>query len=745
MQAALPLLDDEGRHRGELVIRTRPAREGSGDLVDLRGADSADGLEPVQLVEGAEYRFEVRGLGGAAIRWEPAEHFDPDDAAGRGGRLRPRLSTGRMEIVADVDGTRLRPIAVEVRSVKLGYLDDYQAMLGAIARLGAELVLERFASSAQRLRIDDEVSAETLYQRFVLLQSLLCSEPVRHGLQRILATPYLAWEEVEHTVLPGQPLRGGSQLARRLVTTAGPRLPWPGSPVTGLESLPRAIVDSRTAETLDNVPNRFVKHALEQWRSLVDDIAAVLRAEAGALRGDGGRPPAPVLRGLAEAARLGELLEDYLRHPVFTDVGPLHAFPGDNQVLQKRDGYRDIFETWMLYEYGAKLAWRGGDDVFSGGQRDVATLYEYWVFLELARIVGDLCDVKTDLSTLISPTKSALSLMLCRGEARTVRGSTTRRGRTFHLELWFNRTFKATASGGSWTRTMRPDCSLCIRPEAGVSPIDEEMWLHFDAKYRVNRIEDLDDADTVLTAKNEDLLKMHAYRDGLLRSVGAYVVFPGDAERIRRQHAEVLPSLGAFPLRPGAGPQGEGAAQIRAFLEHVIDHAADQGSRHERARYWSRRAFTSPLTTTSTSAVPFLEVPAADTLVLVGYVKSPAHRAWIEGQRLYNIRAGDRRGALSVGSRELGASLVLLYDSAWQVGLYRVVGAPSVMTSAALLATGYPEPRCEVYFVLQLEPVEAPSWLVTSRAVEALAAGRTPGAPFSVTWLELASDGHTIA
>ncbi len=264
------------------------------------------------------------------------------------------------------------------------------------------------------------------------------------------------------------------------------------------------------------------------------------------------------------------------------------------------------------------------------------------------------------------------------------------------------------------------------------------MWLHFDAKYRVNRIEDLDDNDVELTARNEDLLKMHAYRDGLLRSAGAYVVFPGDVVHIRKQYGEVLPSLGAFPLRPGAGLQGDGAVEIRRFLEEVINQSADQGSRYERARYWQRAAFTPPPAITSTTAVPFLEAPAADTLVLLGFVKSPEHASWIATHRLYNLRAGERRGALTVRSAELAASLVLLYDDKQVIGLHRVVGVPAVMVRNALVDLGYPEPRGDVYFVLELEALVTPSWLAAIRPSTLPGARHRPtGAPFTTSWFQL--------
>ena len=50
---------------------------------------------------------------------------------------------------------------------------------------------------------------------------------------------------------------------------------------------------------------------------------------------------------------------------------------------------------------------------------------------------------------------------------------------------------------------------------------------------------------------------MHAYRDAIRRSAGAYVIYPGDEERTPfMEHHEVLPGLGAFPLRPGATGAG---------------------------------------------------------------------------------------------------------------------------------------------------------------------------------------------
>ena len=124
------------------------------------------------------------------------------------------------------------------------------------------------------------------------------------------------------------------------------------------------------------------------------------------------------------------------------------------------------------------------------------------------------------------------------------------------------------------------------------------VHVHFDAKYRVDRLTDLFgviDQDLDLEKSDQsggqyrrgDLLKMHAYRDAIRRSHGAYVLYPGDAEHTWREYHEIVPGIGAFQLRPGEPPVG-----LRSFISELLDHVtgrtvADFLSRLE-ARVYSR-------------------------------------------------------------------------------------------------------------------------------------------------------------
>jgi hypothetical protein len=284
-----------------------------------------------------------------------------------------------------------------------------------------------------------------------------------------------------------------------------------------------------------------------------------------------------------------------------------------------------------------------------------------------------------------------------------------------------------------------------------------DVWVHFDAKYRIERLAQqltprpadeeaaqasaAEDVETHARSRREDLLKMHAYRDAIHRTAGAYVLYPGDEPIRVTQFTELLPGLGAFPLRPG-DEGARGSADLRAFLSDVLTHVGQQASHHERDRFWSAAINTSgPAAPRGLSPVTFLDQPPADTDVLLAYVRGPEHRAWIERTRLYNVRADDRPGSVSLDSRELGAPLILLYEPT-AVGLQVVSlmrpGSWRAIHRDDLVASGYPQPGGNLYFVTTLDPIaEAPPWLGRISLTALLPPSRQRGAPCAVTWWDL--------
>ncbi len=717
------------------------------------GAD--DSVAQIQLLEGYEYRYEWEQLSEVTttVTTDPEELFQPDSVDGLKGRLRPGLATGTLQVLLRSGESTLAQLELEVRSRKLNYLSEYRWMLRDIADQMAELVMDRFAASGATFVQEGARDAVTLYQRFAFLRALITSEAFQFALSEIIRRPHVAWEVRHESVRPAQSMKAGADTIRQLLRP-GAREPWLEGPI---ESLPIHLDRRRTEATRDTTPNRFVRFALERWRQVVADIDHGLAACAS---------NATVARGRREVVKTLEHLDSVLNHDLFKDLGPLTRFPADDQVLQRREGYRDVFRAYLEFELAARLSWRGAESSYTAGQRDVATLYEYWVFLQLAQLVAKLVGQSFDLKPLIEARTDGLNVLLQSGQETVLSGLVERLGRKMKVELCYNRTFgRGAATVGSWTRPMRPDYSLIISAPSDESAAFQPIVLHFDAKYRVDKITelfgavegDIDPENTALRddglrrtgALREDLLKMHSYRDAIRRSAGAYVLYPGDDSPSNRaqysEYHELLPGLGAFALRPSQEGDASGVSALRTFLDQIFDHVATRLTHHERGRYWLEEVYGPYDALGAQPSSSRVCRPGPDTTVLLGYAKSITHWNWIHHFKVYNVRGANRPGGVAANAELLFSQLLILYcPDANRVALARIISRPEVIEQAAMKSMGYPNPSSD-YLCVQLSLVSAQEVAIPFNAnqIARLVArlGKREGEPTAVRWVELANMG----
>ncbi|WP_080432163.1 DUF2357 domain-containing protein [Burkholderia ubonensis] len=745
------LRDSAGNITARLHIAVLPRRS-TAPCATLWAPNSAEtAIEPagtVELLEGMEYRYSWENFGSdvGCLIADPEEVFQPDSVDGTSGRLRPGLATGTIRVVLRTDVGTLGQMELEVRSRKLSYLSEYRWMLRDIAERMTELVMDRFAVSDARFELDETRDAVTLYQRFTFLRALFESENFQGALREIIRRPHTAWETSREMVRAGAGIRADSRVLRQFAKS-GPRSAWPEG---SLKSVPSYLEQTHTEATHDTTPNRFVRFALEHWLQILGDIDRSLsKAQA---------TPATT-RGRREISVVMSQLEEVLHHDVFTDVGRLTRFPADDQVLQKRGGYRDIFKAYVETEFAARLSWQSSPEVYGAGQRDVATLYEYWAFIQLSQVIADLVGHTFDLSPLVQARSSGLTVGIRTGVETILSGVVNRFDRCMRVELCFNRTYRrGTAGIASWTRPMRPDYSLLI------SPTDDEPWsfepiaLHFDAKYRVDFVREIFGANngeegtdtSELPTRLErggplraDLLKMHAYRDAIHRTAGAYVLYPGgddegDGHRYPEYH-ELLPGLGAFVLRPTDTGIASGAPALRRFINDVLDHVATRLTKHERGRYWLREAYDSSLLGRSSQ----LLMPPPDASVLLGFVKSHEHWRWIRERKSYNVRTEGRRGGVHAGAALLSSQLLLLYcPSTQEVALARIVSDAEEVSETGMIAAGYPTPRGD-YWCVQIQWLAHNQWLqgLSPNSIDSYVRnlGLEYGEPTRVSWSEILS------
>jgi predicted component of viral defense system (DUF524 family) len=694
-----------------------------------------------QIREGGRYAYRFLGLGAAIRTLEPRELFRPRPDDPEAGDFVPSDCVGTVVVECVLGDGSVGRASIPVEPSKLEVETEYRYMLGQIADQAAEAILQGYAPAARTVAAAPHGDARLAYRTLAFIAARLRDESFQAALTRIRRRPHQRWVDVQER----RPLRRGAPAARHLGRQA--QRPSRRSADAGgdasphLGRLPASLDTYRGESTYDTPPNRFVRHALLHWQSIAIEVLAAAPSST-----DLG--PGPRGRADEEARWVAATCEVILADVPLRDAGKLHAFPSGDQTLLRRPGYREVLRAFALAETSMALDMDLPDDVFSATQRNVAALYEYWCFLVLARAVSSIGG-GPDCAPLFEPSPEGMRLVLKQGEPSRLSWQLDVDGRAIDADLWFNRTFSVrsdVAADATWSQPLRPDASLRLRPvsgrPSGAGDPSLDVWVHFDAKYRVDRLAPeepprrAEGGPATRVVNRDDMLKMHAYRDAIRRTAGAYVLYPGDGPTdIRREFHELLPGLGAFPLRPGPDGQAVGAEVIEQFLRDVGRHIANQASARERTQYWS--AVYNERPGRSVSPVPFLTRPPADTLTLLGYAQR-RHLDWIRRTNQYNLRVGDRPGAVSLEDEMLGAELIVVWtgrpDVRRVVGVFQRTGSWHVAKAAELAAQGYPssDPNGR-YLVTPLRPL--PASATSSLRPDALTTTVVPSySPTATTW-----------
>ena len=674
------------------------------------------GESKYQLREGCFYEYAVSkgyqieaAISGIVIpsRKNPSE-----------GRLLPNIHVGTLLLKIIKEGYECGTTEIEIRSIKLSYREDYRKMLGDIAEQCTELLMLHTSPVIQRFKPDENADSKTLYERFAFIKSVLESDEFDEAVQKILSSPVTKWTETE-TVKDIRRIRRFKRHEIRQICSLGNRVGLPENHYLKkngiLESVPLSLTVNHKTETADTPENRFVKHALGTFQYFCNDLRT--REEAGE-------------RLKKESELLEEKLEHYLNHSLFKEISPLNILPLNSPVLQRKEGYREVLRVWLMFDLAAKLAWPGGEDVYDAGKRDIAVLYEYWVFFKLLKIIEQVFKIKPkNLEELIQLTDNQLCLQLKQGRHLPINGISENEGRKLNVKFSYNKTFNRTdyPDGGSWTASLRPDYTLSVWP-FGIDWKTAEkeeiiVHVHFDAKYKVKDINEIlgDEAEFENEKeenkkgvyKRADLLKMHAYKDAIRRTSGAYVLYPGNENKKYSGFHELIPGLGAFTLRPSE--EDDGSGELREFLNKVLDHFLNRASQREKYSFRTYDTFKDKPGDEVREKLPEpyghnRNLIPDEIHVLIGYYKSDKHLNWIMENKKYNIRTGDANGARSITSKEAGARYLLLYgkETVAESGLFYKLSqsGPKVYLKNDLTYLDYPNPKTDSYLVFDLDEPE---------------------------------------
>ena len=451
----------------------------------------------------------------------------------------------------------------------------------------------------------------------------------------------------------------------------------------------------QTDTTLNTMENRFVKYTIERIVEKLNSVLRRIRRESVSQS---------EISALEEYAKQLEILR---RNSFFSPIGKFEGFKQESLVLQQRNGYAQVYRYWIMLQNGFALI--DGENAI--GIQPIWKLYELWCFLKVKRMVEEVLDLNrydpSDRVFISEDTAKAFDPF----NGGDLTGSTTYTSKSNgdQIEIGYQYEFFDSVRSDravSLTVRQKPDIVMHIHKKDGLT-----LTYLFDAKYRVQGIDD----DKIIEAKDypvEDTLnQMHRYRDSIYYKrtdynsyskevIGGYILFPGRLNEekylgmIQRAEFENLPyylrsieyvNIGAFPLLPNE----KSGVLLRSFLHRII--VTD--SIHQQLDY-----------SIPQKGLYYSYEDEGDNIIFA-CIKNTEHLQWIKRTMRYNLRLDkERRGAIDINNDLTNAKYLVLYFKGAKGSsfIFGLTGKYEVVTKEDLVSTGYPNPGGKVYLNLEI-------------------------------------------
>jgi predicted component of viral defense system (DUF524 family) len=396
------------------------------------------------------------------------------------------------------------PFWVEVLSFKFPtpqkHLDFCQTLISELFSRAAKLPFS-FSDQTQRGVAESTQPPSPVFTYHFLVHSV---ETFRGAVEIVQAFPCRRLHDRAHQV----PLHEASQVDGDVVSSIlqAPET-WvasqdfvfaPAMQIEGANYAPQKVWQWLPEETFDTPENRFVLHFLRQVLAALEILPA-----SGWWKS---------VEGLAEAQALDELaalLRQSLSHSMFDEVGEMLLVPFHSQVLQRQEGYRELLHLWQQFHTARSPLferWEQAVDL-----RAVHQLYEMWAFFAL---IGEV-EKQSSLTRLRAHWSDENGIEYG-ASAEFSDGSI----------LLYNQTFHPNRTTRSYSMELRPDFIW----------ISQGRQVVLDAKFSMQVGEEklviaINGEETLVREEHpvrETLYKMHTYRDALVGTHAALVVYPGD-------------------------------------------------------------------------------------------------------------------------------------------------------------------------------------------------------------------------
>lgn len=437
-------------------------------------------------------------------------------------------------------------LMVEVRTKKLGYDNEYSQMIADLAKYSSGLLFNVKSSLYQNYILPpDNLTRGTLYEYYMLLEYLFRPENLPSVSEYLSRNLYSLLENTSELVPTPLVSNIGANEIAELSSN-----PHHISETTKQYSIyndedkyyiPLMINEMKYVDNINVPENRFYKYFLEFIRDLINKLYHE-------------NPDAKQVK--LSLKHYNDIINSILSHKYFKDISRLDYVSLNSQVLQKKEGYREILQYYLMFEFGLKISFDDLTDEFRGYQKELSKVYEIWQYFQLIEILNAMTVSDKDLENFVDTENWTITLENIK--KLDYFKPLVINDKEIEVILRYNYSFESseTYKNGdlsTYSEQLDPDYTIQLKYE------NTTKFIHFDAKYKIKKG----------TYKKEDIHKMHTYKDGINDTLGAFVLYPGENPKtIYYEKDGCFGAVGALCLKPGTTNKNQ--KEIKKFIKEFV-------------------------------------------------------------------------------------------------------------------------------------------------------------------------------
>ncbi|MCW3102343.1 MAG: hypothetical protein JWO09_783 [Bacteroidetes bacterium] len=474
----------------------------------------------------------------------------------------------RIEI-RDADNRLAFSLDAEVFPQKMDYRSDYRAMMEDISSIIQNLALDSLKDTYRKSRA--KLSGHTTqHEWWSILEALFEQMIVHLGVIRRQPVHEIRSQE---KVLPVEKIRLASKRNTDWLMKNGAYSNKGGNGIKiGGRYFTHALSGKKHV-TYNTYENRFVAWA-------VKNIAAQLGNYYEHVSNNSGNKDFSDL--LRKMKKYQSQLQGMLHQDPFNEAGEFEKRSHFSASLTRGAGYRDFMYVYLMLTRGLEIT---NNDIFKIGQKNISTLYEYWCFLVLVKLLKEQNGNAVDFQDLIKIRPGKFKVVLKKGQASKVRFKKADSDET--TTIYFNREFRSDGIK-IFTYDQRPDYSI----EFNKKGFEKPFWYLFDAKYRFGESTGMKPGGDSFNVPQDAIGQLHRYRDAILhtepsgstyrsavKNLGGIILYPyplGEETFTNNAYYKSISevNIGAMPFLPGK------TTLVNEFLNELINKSPEE--HHER-------------------------------------------------------------------------------------------------------------------------------------------------------------------